>query len=147
MHRHLLLAVVLATACRQASGGPPEQAPPASEPAAAGPSNAASGEALPDRDPELARRLVREEGAVLLDVRSSEEFAGGHVQGAVNIPHTEIGDRIDEIERLTGGDASKPIVVYCRSGRRSGIAKETLTGRGYRRVTNLGGIADWPDES
>ncbi len=98
---------------------------------------------LPDRDPALAHRLVEEQGGLLLDVRTAEEFAAGHLAGAQHIPHTEIEARLPEIERLVGSDNSRPIVVYCRSGRRAGIAKETLRKHGYHQVTNLGGMTDW----
>ena len=107
--------------------------------------DAAKGEALADRDPELACRLVRQEGAVLLDVRSADEFAEGHVDGAVNIPHDQIDARAAEIDELQGGDKSKPIVAYCVSGRRAGIAKQSLMDQGRTKVTNLGGMKDWPE--
>lgn len=98
-----------------------------------------------DRDPKLAKQLV-DQGALLLDVRTPGEFAAGHVEGAVNITHTEVADRLDEIRELQGGDAHKPIVVYCRSGRRSGIAKQDLEEAGFDRVTNLGGLSDWCED-
>jgi phage shock protein E len=101
--------------------------------------------ALADRDPELACRLVREEGAVLLDVRTPEEFAEGHVEGAVNIPHDQIDAQAAEIDALQGGDKGKPIVVYCRSGKRAGVAKQSLIDGGRTQVTNLGGLSDWPE--
>ena len=107
-----------------------------------GPSAAAPG-GLPDRDPRLACALVREQAALLLDVRSPAEFEAGHLEGAVNIPHDQLGGRLDEVLRLTGGDRSRPIVAYCRSGRRSGLAKATLGEAGFSRVSNLGGIGDW----
>lgn len=100
---------------------------------------------LPDRDPELACRLVRKEGAVLLDVRTPEEFAEGHVEGAVNIPHDQIDAQAAEIDALQGGDKGKPIVVYCRSGKRAGVAKQSLMDGGRTQVTNLGGLSDWPE--
>lgn len=124
----LALAFVAVAACSPGPGS-------ASTPAA--------GEELPDRDPALACELVREQQAVLLDVRSEREFEGGHLEGAVLVPHDELAGRLAEIEALTGGDRSRPIVTYCRSGHRAGIAKETLLGAGYTRVTNLGGIKDW----
>ncbi len=135
-----ILALLL-TSTSVACDGKSTEAPPA--PAKAG----ADGlpDPLPDRDPALAKRLVDEHGAVLLDVRSPEEFAEGHVDGAVNIPHTDVQSRAAEIEALTGGNKDKPIVVYCRSGRRAETAKQTLGGLGYGRVTNLGGVDDWPD--
>ncbi|MFO7562843.1 MAG: rhodanese-like domain-containing protein [Enhygromyxa sp.] len=96
-----------------------------------------------DRDPALAKQLVGG-GALLLDVRSAAEFSGGHLDGAVNIAHTQIGERIAEIRELQDQDPHRPIVLYCRSGHRAGLAKRELAAAGFDRVTNLGGIADWP---
>lgn len=127
-------AVVLAASF---SAGCSNEAPP---PAAAGTAGAKSG--LPDRDPALAHKLVSE-GAVLLDVRTPEEFASKHIDGAVNVPVDEIDKRMSEIDKLTGGDANKPIVVYCQAGGRAARAKETLVSAGHAKVTNLGGIGDW----
>lgn len=101
---------------------------------------------LPDRDPALARRLVREEGALLLDVRTQEEWDEGHIEGAVLIPIDELPDRMGEIEGAAAGDKSKPIVVYCRSGGRAGRAKQSLLDAGYENVTNLGGVSDWCED-
>ncbi len=100
-------------------------------------------ESLPDRDSALAHRLVEQEGAILLDVRTRQEFADGHIPGAINIPHTEIGARMDEIVAVAGTQDDTAIVVYCRTGRRAGLAKELLLRRGPWPVTNLGGMSDW----
>jgi phage shock protein E len=96
-----------------------------------------------DRDPALAKLLV-EGGALLLDVRSASEFSSGHLDGAVNIAHTQIGEQLAKIRELQDQDPHKPIVLYCRSGQRAGVAKRELQAAGFDRVTNLGGIADWP---
>ena len=69
-----------------------------------------------------------------IDVRTEDEFKGGHVTSAVNIPYTEIAE---DISSLTG-DKNALIYVYCRSGRRSGIAKKTLEGLGFTQVINVG---------
>lgn len=73
-----------------------------------------------------------------IDVRTAEEFAGGHVEGALNVPYDEIGDRIGAVE-LQKDDT---IYLYCGSGRRAGIAKETLETMGYTGVTNVGGLEE-----
>ena len=73
-----------------------------------------------------------------IDVRSANEFAAGHVDGAVNIPHTEIGERIAEV--TDKHDAT--LYLYCRSGRRSGIALDVLTQAGYTGAVNVGGLED-----
>ena len=76
--------------------------------------------------------------AVLIDVRSAEEFRAGHLPGAVNIPHTEIAEKISGI----APEKSTPLYLYCRSGRRVGIAMETLKKSGYTTMYNLGGIEE-----
>jgi len=73
-----------------------------------------------------------------IDVRSSDEYAADHLSGAINIPHTEIAERIGEVTN----DKDAPIYLYCRSGRRSGLAQAALQEAGYTRVTNLGGLQD-----
>lgn len=78
-------------------------------------------------------------GALLVDVRSAEEFRAGHVPGAVNIPHTEIEQRLSEL----GAPNEKDIVLYCGSGRRAGIAQEALVHKGFERVFNAGGYSEW----
>jgi phage shock protein E len=97
---------------------------------------------LPDRDPALAHKLVGQ-GAVLLDVRSPEEFKERHLDGAVNVPVDELPGRMGDVDKLTGGDKDKPIVVYCQAGGRAARAKEALVKAGHGQVTNLGGIDDW----
>jgi rhodanese-related sulfurtransferase len=74
-------------------------------------------------------------GALVVDVRSSSEYQTGHFPGAVNIPFDQIGARIAEL-----GEKGKPIVVYCRSGRRSGIAKDRLDKAGFTNVVNGGAL-------
>jgi phage shock protein E len=76
--------------------------------------------------------------ALWIDVRSAGEYNTEHVAAAANIPYTEIGGRIGEVT----GDKDALIYVYCRSGRRSGIAQNTLKEAGYTNVANLGGLQD-----
>ncbi len=76
------------------------------------------------------------ENAVWIDVRTPEEFAAGHLEGAVNVPH----ERIEAGVEALGLEPDTPIYLYCRSGRRSGIAAEALAGRGFRHLTNAGGL-------
>jgi phage shock protein E len=99
--------------------------------------------ALPDRDSKLAHRLVEEEGALLLDVRSEAEYQEKHLDGSVLIPHIELAGRIDEVLKAQDGDKSKPIVVFCRRGGRADTAKQVLLQNGFTKVTNLGSINDW----
>jgi phage shock protein E len=93
----------------------------------------------------LAKRLVKE-GAVLLDVRQQDEWDEGHLEGAKLLPVAELESRLAEVERLTGGDKTKPIVVYCQAGGRAGRAKSMLAEAGYTHVTNMGGMKDWPGD-
>ena len=79
---------------------------------------------------------------IILDVRAQNEYDQGHIPGAILIPHTEIENRAeDELP-----DKDKLILVYCRSGRRSKIAAESLAELGYTNVKEFGGINDWPYE-
>jgi rhodanese-related sulfurtransferase len=89
-------------------------------------------------DGATGKRLA-DAGAVVLDVRTPAEFAAGHVPGARNIP-------VDEVERRAAelGPISTPIVVYCKSGRRSAAAIEALSRLGYSRLWNAGGYEGWP---
>jgi len=73
-----------------------------------------------------------------IDVRTAGEYADGHVSQAVNIPYEEITERIGEVT----ADKDALIYVYCRSGRRSGIAKGALEQAGFSNVVNLGGLDD-----
>jgi phage shock protein E len=79
----------------------------------------------------------------LLDVRTPEEFAGGHIPGAALLPDHEIGARAGEVLP----DKEKPVFLYCRSGRRSRDAARQLSDMGYEAVYDFGGILDWPYET
>lgn len=79
-----------------------------------------------------------ENGAVLVDVRTESEFESGHLEGALNLPHGDILELPEKVEV----SKDQPIIVYCRSGRRSGMAKDSLTEAGYTQVYNAGGYAD-----
>jgi rhodanese-related sulfurtransferase len=88
-------------------------------------------------DAATARRLVAD-GVKVVDVRTPAEYAAGHVPGAVNIPYDEIGRRSAEL-----GPAETPLVLYCHSGRRSGIAVRTLAEQGFTRLYDLGAYEKW----
>lgn len=92
---------------------------------------------------EAAKSLMDSESDyTVLDVRTPEEYAEGHIEGAVLIPYDEIENRAeDELP-----DKEKLILVYCRSGRRSKIAAQALAELGYINVKEFGGIIDWPYE-
>ena len=92
---------------------------------------------------EEAKRIMdSEEGYVILDVRTQEEYDQGHIPGAIVISHEEIAEKAEEV--LT--DKGQLILVYCRSGRRSKIAAEALVELGYTNIKEFGGIIDWPYE-
>ncbi len=89
----------------------------------------------------LERQQKGDQAAFVLDVRSPEEYASGHVPGAVNIPYDQIASRIAEVPK------DQDVVLYCRSGRRAGIAAEVLAGQGYTRLQHLeGDIVAWVDK-
>jgi phage shock protein E len=75
---------------------------------------------------------------VWIDVRAADEFAAGHISGALLIPHEEIAVKIGMFNFSKDDD----IRVYCRTGRRSGIAKDVLNQLGYLQVTNEGGYEE-----
>ena len=92
---------------------------------------------------EASQRLSIECGFIILDVRTPEEFAAGHIPGALNIPNETIGT--DEIPQLP--EKEQRIYVYCRSGNRSKQAAEKLVALGYTDIVEIGGIIDWPGET
>ena len=92
---------------------------------------------------EEAKQIMdSEEGYIILDVRTQEEYNQGHIPGAIVISHDEIEEKAEEV--LT--DKKQLILVYCRSGRRSKLAAEALAELGYTNIKEFGGIIDWPYE-
>lgn len=84
-----------------------------------------------------------EKDYVIIDARTEEEFAEGHIENAILIPEYEIANRAEK--ELP--DKEQLVLVYCRSGRRSKIASEELVNLGYTNVKEFGGIIDWPYET
>ena len=120
----LLLAVMMLTACGQDKGNN-------------------QGAVYVNITAEEAKQIMdSEEGYIILDVRTQEEYDQGHIPGAIVISHKEIAERAEEV--LT--DKDQLILVYCRSGRRSKIAAEALVELGYTNIKEFGGILDWPYE-
>lgn len=78
---------------------------------------------------------------VLLDVRTPEEYAEQHIEGAENLNYEDI-TADSAAEAITSTDTK--VVLYCRSGHRAGIAKDMLKELGYTNVTSMGGISSWP---
>lgn len=93
-----------------------------------------------DIDCAVAAEKVKN-GALLVDVRTKDEFDQGHLVGARNIPLDYIEGNADAL----AADKDREIVLYCRSGRRSGIAQTILRSRGFRQVLNAGGYETLKD--
>ena len=91
---------------------------------------------------EAAQMMQEETDFVLLDVRTQEEYASGHIPGAICIPNETIGS--EEIPELP--DKDQLILVYCRSGNRSKQASQKLAEQGYTNVVEFGGINGWTGE-
>ena len=81
------------------------------------------------------------EEVIIVDVRTAEEFASGHIQNAINIPVESITGEPTELS-----DKDATILVYCRSGNRSEQASRKLVDLGYTQIYDFGGIIDWPYE-
>lgn len=120
-----LLTVVLAAAGLARAADPPD-AQKAVEQVAPGVVDAAT-----------ARKLVAD-GVKVVDVRTPDEYAAGHVPGAVNIPYDEMEKRYAEL-----GPPATPLLLYCHSGRRSGVAVQTLKEKGFTRLYDLRAYALW----
>ncbi len=89
----------------------------------------------------VASSIVKEKlesGAIIVDVRTPEEFRDGAYPGAKNIPLSDLGRRLGEIPK------DKPVVLYCASGARSSSAARTMKQAGYADVINAGGLGDMP---
>ena len=82
-------------------------------------------------------KILVDQGALLVDVRTPAEYAAGHLPGALNIPYDQIAARTGEL----GVDQGRAIVLYCRSGNRSGLAHATLEKLGFKKTFNAGGFS------
>jgi rhodanese-related sulfurtransferase len=125
----LLIAGAMSFACLSiATAGEPVATAPASAPARAAVAVA------PMSQEALLEHLSRHpDHLFVLDVRTPQEYAEGHVPGAVNVPYDQLASRLAEVPK------DKDVVLYCKSGRRAGIAAETLTANGYKRLSHLEG--------
>ncbi|NBK98485.1 MAG: rhodanese-like domain-containing protein [Erysipelotrichia bacterium] len=93
-------------------------------------------------DSDEALRLMEEEKAVLLDVRTKTEYEDGHIEHAILLSLNDIEEKVEGMVQ----DKKMPVIVYCRSGNRSATAANTLVELGYEKVYDLGGITDWKYE-
>lgn len=144
----IILMLVLSLAGCGGASGATAAAASASEPSAAAQSAAAQpasaqSVAMADSPQRIAPQQYQEQFAAgqtpfqLIDVRTPEEFASGHIAGSVNIPVESLSDRLGEVSQ------DSPVVLYCRSGRRSAEAARILDAAGYNGVYDLGGIQAW----
>lgn len=100
----------------------------------------ATGSGNLDAGPNQVQEKIKK-GALVVDVRTPAEFSAGHYEGAINIPLDQVQSRMNEF-----GDKDKPIIVYCRSGNRSGQAKKILESSGFKDVINGGGLTSMPSK-
>ncbi len=126
--KHLLIAILAVASCSKS-----EPAQPAAQ--------TASAAAPVAKNPQKARELIAQ-GAVVLDVRTPDEFGTGHLPTATNMPIGTFADHLADVDKLAAGDKTKPIVVYCAAGGRAAKAKAQLDAAGYRNVVNGGGYDD-----
>lgn len=91
---------------------------------------------------EAKKRLDSEEGIILLDVRTKQEYDSGHIENSLLIPVDVLQAEAEDSLK----DKNAHIFIYCRSGNRSVTAANILLELGYTNVYNLGGIRDWPYE-
>ena len=91
---------------------------------------------------EAVTMMAEETDYIILDVRRADEYAGGHIPGAINVANESIGTA--EIPELP--DKDQLILVYCRSGNRSKQASQKLADLGYTNIVEFGGILDWTGE-
>ena len=93
-----------------------------------------------DVSTDRAAEMLKTEDAILLDVRSADEFSSGFIQGALNIDVNSVGFE----EKISKLDKSATYIVYCQSGRRSAKSQEIMIDAGFTNVYNImGGITDW----
>lgn len=93
--------------------------------------------------PYIAQEMMKEEGVIIVDVRTQSEYESGHIRGAVLIPNETITE--DDMPSVLP-DKNQTILIYCRSGNRSAQAARKLVSQGYINVYDFGGINTWPGE-
>ena len=91
---------------------------------------------------EEAYEMMVSQEVMVVDVRTQEEYDGGHIENAVLVPNESIGSEMPE----TLPDKEATLLIYCRSGRRSKDAAQKLLALGYQSVYDFGGVIDWPYE-
>lgn len=133
------LAVILASGCSSSDSDSDTAPTSAASPSA----NVEQGAAIQHLDPTAFATTVGQPNVVLLDVRTAEEFAAGHLPKATNIDM----QGADFADRLATLDKAASYALYCRTGHRSGIAAEQMRTLGFTTVVDLaGGITAWAAE-
>jgi rhodanese-related sulfurtransferase len=140
MQQHKILhssrVAVLLAGCAIFAAGPAGAGDPVIPAAPSSPTAAAplAAQMTPMTQEQLLEHQAKHPGHLyVLDVRTPEEFAAGHVPGAKNVPYDQVAARLAEIPR------DKDVVLYCKSGRRAGIAADALAANGYKRLSHLEG--------
>jgi phage shock protein E len=141
MKTHLWFKVPLAVLTLAAAGALFVAAcsSPAPSGAAASASPAVASAAPATAGPGWAQKI--RQGALVLDVRTPQEWSAGHFSSARHVPVDQVAARLAEVAEWTGGDKTKPVVIYCQSGRRAAAAREVLLRAGFTDVENAGGLA------
>lgn len=133
-----LAAMLLMTGCAQVNTGENTAVNPETEP-----QKAVEKAEYRKITQEAAKEQMGQEGVIVLDVRTQEEYDEGHIEGALLLPVDQIKDQAVQVLP----DKNSIILVYCRSGNRSRTASEALIEMGYLEVFDFGGIIDWPYET
>jgi rhodanese-related sulfurtransferase len=94
---------------------------------------------MPEVTPAEAKTLI-DSGAQLVDVRTGEEFEAGRIPGSRHVPLEDVRSE------ASGLDRDQPVVVYCRSGERSGMAADAFAASGWQASSIAGGLVAWADE-
>ena len=126
---------VLGAGCSGESGGAEESQEAVQQVAVQDESNLTTSAPQVITSADLVQRLEGEDAPVILDVRSPEEFAEGHIPGAINVPYDQIAANLDSLASFLTAE----VVVYCRTGRRAGVAEKALREAGFTRVMDLEG--------
>ncbi|MBK6348379.1 MAG: rhodanese-like domain-containing protein [Steroidobacteraceae bacterium] len=131
--RHALAALLLAGATSVAFAAVATAGEPAVTTTASAPATAAVAVAPMSQEALLEHQSSHPDHLLVLDVRTPQEYAEGHVPGAVNVPYDQLASRLAQVPK------DKDVVLYCKSGRRAGIAADVLAANGYTRLSHLEG--------
>lgn len=137
----LWLAFSVMAVAGEPAVAPPVPAPAAAASAATTPAPAAIAAAPMSQEALLEHLSGHPDHLFVLDVRTPQEYAEAHVPGAVNVPYDQLASRLAEVPQ------DKDVVLYCKSGRRAGIAADVLAANGYTRLSHLeGDMSAWVEK-